>query len=97
MADHKKYLDEITGSPDDLLRRIMEMEDDTGGRLKKIMLKVMKNELTPRQRQIIVLYYFKGLNIIEIGERLDISPQAVSALMTRARARMFRILQYYIL
>ncbi|MBR2284113.1 MAG: sigma-70 family RNA polymerase sigma factor [Ruminococcus sp.] len=75
----------------------METEDDTGEKLKRILLKVMKNELTPRQKEIIVLYYFKGLNTIEIGNQLGISPQAVSAVMARARSRMFRILQYYIM
>ena len=60
-----------------------------------MLLKVINNELTPRQKQIIMLYYFKKIDIVRIGKELGISPQAVSAVMSRARLRMYRILQYY--
>ena len=34
--------------------------------------------LTPRQREVIALYFFEGLNQREIAEKLDISQQSVS-------------------
>ena len=43
-----------------------------------------------------MLYYFQNKDIVTIGRELGVTPQAVSAAMSRARLRMFRILQYYI-
>lgn len=65
-------------------------------RLRRILLKVINNELTPRQKEIIMLYYYKGTDTVKISQKLGITPQAVSAVMARARMRIYRILQYYI-
>jgi len=43
-----------------------------------------------------MLYYFKNFDSIEIGKQLGITPQAVSAAMSRAKMRIFRIMKYYI-
>jgi RNA polymerase sigma-70 factor (ECF subfamily) len=71
-------------------------EEGNPQRLRRVLLKVINNELTPRQKEIIMLYYFKDVDIVSISKRLGVSPQAVSTVMSRARMRMFRILQYYI-
>lgn len=99
MAIRETYSDTFTGEADENIRRILyeNPKDDSGQvKLRRILLKVIKNELTPRQNEIIMLYYFKNMNTTEIAGQLEISPQAVSAAMGRARLRMFRILQYYI-
>ena len=41
-------------------------------------------ELKPKQRQVISLYYHENLNLREIGEILDISQQRVSQIRTKA-------------
>ena len=64
--------------------------------MKKIMLKVINNELTERQKQIIMLYYFKNKNIVEISEMLNISHASVSVTMKRARNRLIKYMQYYL-
>ncbi len=102
MSKRERYDDNFTGNADRRLRALIfskdEDEDNRNKRekLKHIMLKVINNELTPRQKEIIMLYYFKNYDIVEIGKMLGITPQAVSAAMARGRQRMFRILQYYI-
>ena len=98
MSKRKSYSDIFTGESDGGLSAIIDDNDETGSRekIKKILLNVIKNELTPRQNEIIMLYYFKGLDTVQIGKRLGITPQAVSAVMSRAKMRIFRILQYYI-
>lgn len=98
MSKRKSFSDVFTGVDDSGLRSIIDdsLESESRDRLKKILLKVIKNELTPRQNEIIMLYYFKGLDSVQIGKQLGISPQAVSALISRAKMRIFRILQYYI-
>ncbi len=98
MSRRKSYSDTFTGAADEGIRAIIEQktDDNDRSRLKNILLKVINNELTPRQKQIIVLYYFQKKDIVAISRELDVTPQAVSAAMSRARLRMFRILQYYI-
>ncbi len=100
MPIRESYSDTFTGEADKNIRRILHESDDETGtsriNLKRILLNVIKNELTPRQKEIIMLYYFKNENTTEISQRLGVSPQAVSAAMARARLRMLRILQYYI-
>lgn len=89
-------------SSDDGIRALLcgSDEDEASSRkrekLRKILLKVIKNDLTPRQTRIIMLYYFEGHNIIEIGEMLGVTPQAVSAVMKRARLRIMNYLKYLI-
>ncbi len=93
----ESYSDSFTGEADRGIRNILEgdPEKEESQRIKRILLKVINNELTSRQKQIIMLYYFKKESIVQISEKLGISPQAVSAAMSRARLRMYRILQYY--
>lgn len=100
MAQRTSYSDKIIGEAD---REIRILIGDTGNdssdylkRLKKTMLKVINNELTSRQKEIIMLYYFKGMDIVSISKMLGVSPQAVSAVMKRARLKIYRYMQYYI-
>jgi RNA polymerase sigma-70 factor (ECF subfamily) len=92
------YLDEFNGKADENLRAVFD--NDSGNekitRIKATLLKVIKNELTERQREIIMLYYYKGLNTVEIADILGITPQAASAVLRRARKRIFRCMQYII-
>ena len=99
MSKRNSYTDTFTGEADKGIRIILGSNDDEEGnaqRLRRVLLKVINNELTPRQKEIIMLYYFKDMDIVSISRKLDVTPQAVSAVMSRARMRMFRILQYYI-
>lgn len=98
MPKRESYSDIFTGESDSRLREIIGNADESESRQKvrKILLNVIKNELTPRQKEIIMLYYFKNLDSVQIGKQLGITPQAVSAAMSRAKMRIFRIMKYYI-
>ena len=99
MSKRNSYTDTFTGEADKGIRISLGSNDDEEGnaqRLRRVLLKVINNELTPRQKEIIMLYYFKDMDIVSISRKLDVTPQAVSAVMSRARKRMFRILQYYV-
>jgi RNA polymerase sigma-70 factor (ECF subfamily) len=87
----------MSGREDMGIKRILSRgdNDSESSRLRSILLKVIKNELTPRQKEIIMLYYFKGADIADISERLGISQQAVYASMSRAKKTMYGILKYY--
>ncbi|MCM1529096.1 MAG: sigma-70 family RNA polymerase sigma factor [Alistipes sp.] len=94
MPRRESYSDTFTGEIDSNIRRILyESSEESVGR-KSVLLNVIKNELTERQREIIMLYYFKEKNTTEIADMLGISPQAVSAAMARGRKRILRIMQY---
>ncbi|MDE5619901.1 MAG: sigma-70 family RNA polymerase sigma factor [Ruminococcus sp.] len=97
MPRRESYSDTFTGKADENIRDVLEndSEEDSSRKLKKLLLKVINNELTPRQKEIIVLYYFKKLDTVTIARQLGITPQAVSAVMSRARVKMYRIMQYY--
>ena len=98
MPIRESYSDTFTGQADSGIRAILydKSEDDGVRKHKKLLLNVINNELTPRQKEIIVLYYFKRTDIVTISKQLNITPQAVSAAMKRARLRMYRIMKYYI-
>ena len=76
-----------------------EAESNSGliEKVKCTMAKVIKNELTPRQREIIVLYYYKGFGVSEIADKLDLAPSTVSRTIKRARDRIYKFLKYYYL
>lgn len=97
MPRRESYSDTYTGEADRSIRAILEIdsEEDSIRTLKKLLLNVINNELTPRQKEIIVLYYFKGIDTVTIARQLGITPQAVSAVMSRARIRMYKIMKYY--
>ena len=98
MSRRRTYSDTFTGKADEGIRLILEgkTNEDSRSRLRNILLKVIKNELTPRQKEIIMLYYFKRIDIVTIGKQLGITPASVSITMKRARLKMYRILKYYI-
>lgn len=98
MPIRESYSDTFTGKADEGIRAILADDDDCGDnrrKLRKVLLNVINNELTPRQKEIIMLYYFRRTDIVTIGKQLGITPQSVSITMKRARLRMYRILKYY--
>ncbi|MDE6776087.1 MAG: sigma-70 region 4 domain-containing protein [Ruminococcus sp.] len=93
MSRRSSYSDTVTGEYDDNIRQILVDKHD-GSKLHRILLNIIKNELTSRQKEIIMLYYFKGMNICEIAEMKNITPQAVSAMIIRARKKIFDYMKY---
>ena len=97
MAKRDTYSDSFTGEADRGIRLILGLNDDEdGSRVRRVMLKIINNELTPRQKEIIMLYYFKDMDTVAIGKKLGVSSQVVCAVMSRARLKLYRFLQYYI-
>lgn len=94
MSRRKSYNDTSTGKIDSQIRKLL-CGTKSNVILKKMLLNIIKNDLTARQNEIIMLYYFKGLDMTQIAEKCEISPQAVSAVMARARKRIYNILKYY--
>lgn len=97
MSRRRTYSDSFSGESDREIKELLSgKECEQKSRLKKVLLNVIKNELTARQTEIIMLYYFKEMDIVSIAEKLGISFQSVSKTMQRARLKIFRYMKYYI-
>ena len=72
---------------------------ETGGKhslMIKIMRNIIENELSERQRQMIVLYYFNRLNIPEIAEMLGVNRSTVSRTISRGRRNILEKMKYFV-
>ena len=56
---------------------------------------VVENELTSRQKEVIMLYYYEKYNMPEIAQMLDVNISTISRTIKRARTHMFSVLRYY--
>lgn len=63
-------------------------------RLRRGLRRAREQELTPRQRQMLSLYYDQGMNIPQIAGELGLNPSTVSRTLRRARDRLYRCLRY---
>ena len=63
-------------------------------RLKRNLIRALQSDVTPRQRQMLLLYYGKGLNMREIGAMLGVDKSTVSRTVKRGERRLKRCLRY---
>lgn len=80
------------GSPIHLIDRIMTSEDEDVQILDKITLKQILGQLKPRDRQIIIMRYFKDKTQTEIANMLGISQVQVSRIEKRVLQDMKEML-----
>ena len=74
-----------------------EMASDNSAQLSRVkrnLLRALREDVTPRQRQMLLLYYAERLNMREIGERLGVDKSTVSRTIKRGEARLRRCLRY---
>jgi len=75
----------------------MENSEDNSeqlSRLRRNMRRVRKQELTPRQEEMLHLYYDLGLTISQIAKEKGLNKSTVSRTLSRGRERLKRYLQY---
>lgn len=63
-------------------------------RLRRTLRQAREQELTPRQQEILGLYYDEGMNIPQIAEKLGVNRSTISRSLSRARNRLYRCLRY---
>jgi len=63
-------------------------------RLRRSLRQARERELTPRQRQVLELYFDRGMNIPRIAEELGVNRSTVSRTLRRAKDRLYRCLRY---
>ncbi len=63
-------------------------------RLKRNLIRALREDVTAKQRQMLLLYYGEGLNMREIGEKLGVDKSTVSRTLKRGERRLQRCLRY---
>ena len=73
------------------------MAPDNGSemsRLRRDLGRALREEVTERQRRMLLLYYAEGLNMTEIGQRLGVNKSTVSRTIRRGEKRLQRCVRY---
>ena len=67
----------------------------SNNRIAKAALRVaLERDLTDRQRECVQLYYFQGLTMEQVGEKLGIGKPTVHRHLQKAKARIERALAF---
>lgn len=69
---------------------LVDERSSLGGRVRR----VIHEELTERQRQMIELYYMENMTMPEIAQALGITVSTVSRTIMRGRGRIRKFLKY---
>lgn len=72
-----------------------ETNNNTLKIIKKAVCEIIKNDLTERQKQIVVLYYYNNMKMIEISALLNVNVSTVSRTLARARKNIYDRTKYY--
>lgn len=73
------------------------MAEDNAGeldQLRKNLARALREDVTPRQRQVLLLYYARGMPMKEIARELGVDRSTVSRTMVRGEERLRRCLRY---
>ena len=73
---------------------IAEDNHEQIGRLKRNLTHALRQDITPKQREYMVLYYGHGMSMEAIGEQLGVNKSTVSRTLKRGSQRLYRCLRY---
>ncbi|WP_081460063.1 sigma-70 family RNA polymerase sigma factor [Ruminococcus champanellensis] len=94
----------VTEAHPDYIKRLLELSEESEAetnqaqmqRLKRALRDVIKNDLTPRQKEMVVLYYYEGMRMPQIAQQLNRDVSTVSRTIKRARRNLRDRLKYLI-
>ena len=75
-------------------RAMSEDNSAQHSRLKRNLVRALREDVTPRQRRCLLMYYSQGLNMRQIGQELGVDKSTVSRTIKRGEARLRRCLRY---
>lgn len=75
-------------------QQVQAQTDPAHQALRANLMRALREEVTPRQREMLALYYQERLNTRQIAERLGVDRTTVSRTLRRGEARLRRCLQY---
>ena len=93
-SPYSRRNNEFEGDMAAYMRSIAEDNDEMLSRLKRNLRIARKEELTPRQAEMLYLYFDRSLTMAEIGKELGVGKSTVSRTIARAKRRLHRCLRY---
>ena len=76
------------------LRSQAGTNDEALERLQKNLTAVIRDELTPKQQEVLQLYYFEGLRVKDIAIRLKVNRSTVYRNLMLAQKNLVKYLKY---
>ncbi len=78
-------------------KSLMNGDDNSEKRQKvlKILMDVIDNDLTDRQRHCLLEYYFKGKKMKTIARELGITPPVVTRHIQMGASKLYKTVKYY--
>ena len=78
------------------MRRISEENTNTDSmdRLKQNLIRCLNEDITPRQKTLLTMYYVQQLSQTEIARQLGVDPSTVSRTILRGERKLQRCLRY---
>jgi len=76
------------------MRSVQGDNSDQLERLRRNLRRARDQELTPRQKQLLALYFDEGKTMPQIAEELGLARSTVSRTIARAKKRLYRCLRY---
>ncbi len=61
----------------------------------RALKQAIRTDLTPRQREVLLLYYQEEMKMYQIAALLSRDPSTISRTITRAKARLKKSLRFY--
>ena len=83
MVDLKVYVDLMADDNSDQMNR-----------LKRNLAHALRNDITERQREYMLMYYGQNMTMEEIAQHCHVNKSTVSRTLKRGRARLHRCLRY---
>ena len=75
-------------------RQVAETNTAEIDRLKRNLIRAIREELTPRQQEMLYLYYSQQVNMPAISKQMGVSVSTVSRTIKRAEGKLQRCLRY---
>lgn len=100
MSNNKLQLNEFTESLAGMLEYSKTFERNNEyeyKKLLKILSKIIIGELTERQRECIVMKYYKNLTVTQIACDLGVGKSTISRHISKAKKRLHKVLKYYLM
>ena len=75
-------------------RQIQSDNSQEISRLKRNLIRALREDVTSKQRQMLLMYYAEGKNMRETGEIMGVDRSTVSRTIQRGERRLQRCLRY---
>ena len=75
-------------------RMIADDNHQQVNRLKRNLAHALRQDITPKQREYMILYYGQGMSMEAIADQTGVNKSTVSRTLKRGRQRLYRCLRY---